>query len=88
MFGKSLSHKQAELIGKYWHDGYVIVMLDRDAIADTAKTAMQLQRRVKRVFVVAPPKGFDDPGDAPRFVLWQHIGTEVSNELVSRIHDS
>lgn len=85
LFGKSISVEQVSLIANTWQNGYVAVMLDRDAIQDSFKVALKLREKIKNVFVISPPKGFDDPGDAPRSVPWDHISKEVKNEIISRL---
>ena len=81
LFGNSISKKQIELLIIHARARPIIVLLDRGMenqagqIASKIESARRLQGDTASVKVAEIPADYEDPGDCPRDLLWQHLAS-------------
>jgi DNA primase len=82
LLGKQATPTQLNLVVSGWRDRPVVVLLDGDARADSARLCNQLRPYFKgRLVEVSLPPG-QDPGNLSRGELWTLIGAEARHHRV------
>jgi len=84
MLGKNLSRKQAQLVARHFADRPIVVLLDADAVDESATIQRQLRQACgasAHVVIAHLPTGRADPGDCTREELQQAGAVALGQSL-------
>ena len=97
LFGKSLSHRQQELVLRHFRGRPLVLFLDRDAAAEanTIRSRLLAARKAVRdpgkIVIAQHPEDCDDVGDCSRRQAWQQVAAAVGgvfDELWAMVQES